>query len=189
MKLFESSELIGRIDGFPVSVERFDDRATLLIHGKQSYPANVSDSPAGTIASLEHTLDSFEDRLREREADLAQSRQQSADLTKQLDQPFEHGERLDSATKRQQEIIAARDITKNQPAMTIGDAIAVDGATSEVAATTSKNLPAEILNGFSILAVPPVVFATRPVDLTASRFEDHVASSLSLTLALRVMVG
>jgi len=38
-----------------------------LIHGKHSYRANVSDSPTGTIASLEHALDSIEDRLRERE--------------------------------------------------------------------------------------------------------------------------
>lgn len=59
-------------------------------------------------------MDSFEDRLRERETDLAQSQRQSADLTKQLDQPFEHEEKLVVATKRQQEIIAALDITKNQ---------------------------------------------------------------------------
>jgi hypothetical protein len=35
-------------------------------------------------------------------------------LTKQLDHPFEHTEKLVAATKRQQEIIAALDITKNQ---------------------------------------------------------------------------
>ena len=73
LKPFESTKTIGSIGGFPISVERFDERATLLIHGKHSYRANVSDSPAGTIASLEHALDSFEDRLRERETDLAQS--------------------------------------------------------------------------------------------------------------------
>jgi septal ring factor EnvC (AmiA/AmiB activator) len=42
--------------------------------------ANLSDSPTGTIESLEHLLDSIEDRLREREADLAQSRRQIVDL-------------------------------------------------------------------------------------------------------------
>jgi len=114
VKLFESTKQIGRIAGFPISVERFDKRATLLIQGKHSYRANVSESPAGTIASLEHAPDTFEDRLRERETDLAQSRRQSADLAKQLDQPFDHEEKLATATKRQQEIITALDITKNQ---------------------------------------------------------------------------
>lgn len=56
-----------------------DQRATLLIQGKHSYRANVSDSATGTIASLEHALDSIDDRLRERETDLAQSLRQAAD--------------------------------------------------------------------------------------------------------------
>ena len=116
IKPFESTKIIGSVGGFPISIERFDERATLLIHGKHSYRANVSDSPTGTIASLEHALDSIEDRLRERETDLAQSWRQSADLTKQLDQRFEHEEKLATAAKRQQEIVAALDLTKNQAA-------------------------------------------------------------------------
>ena len=91
-----------------------------MIHGKHSYRANVSDSPTGTIASLEHALDSIEDRLRERETDLAQSRRQIVDLTNQFEQPFEHEEKLATATKRQQEIVAALDITKNQASSRIG---------------------------------------------------------------------
>ena len=59
-------------------------------------------------------------RLRERETDLAQSRRQIVDLTNQFDQPFEHEEKLAVATKRQQEIVAALDITKNQASSTIG---------------------------------------------------------------------
>jgi hypothetical protein len=121
MKPFESTKPIGSIGGFPISVERFDERATLLIHAKHSYRANVSESPAGTIASLEHALDSIEDRLRERETDLAQSHRQSADLAKQLDQPFEHEEKLVAATNRQQEISGALDITKNQASQNIDE--------------------------------------------------------------------
>ncbi|CAN5488956.1 hypothetical protein BH20VER3_BH20VER3_07230 [soil metagenome] len=34
LKPFESSKTIGNIGGFPVCIERFDERATLLIHGK-----------------------------------------------------------------------------------------------------------------------------------------------------------
>ena len=120
LKPFESSKTIGSIGGFPISAERFDERATILIHGKHSYRANVSESPAGTIASLEHALDSFEDRLRERETDLAQSRQ-CAGLGKQLEQPFEHEEKLADATQRQHEIMAALDITKNQAIASVGE--------------------------------------------------------------------
>jgi chromosome segregation ATPase len=103
-----------RIPGHP-------ERRTLLVHGKHSYRANISDSPAGTIASLEHALESFEDRLRERETDLTQSRRQAADLTKQLDQAFEHEEKLAGATKRQEQIIAALDITKNQATASVAE--------------------------------------------------------------------
>jgi N12 class adenine-specific DNA methylase len=130
LKPFESTKAVGNIAGFPISVERFDERATLLIQGKHAYRANVSDSATGTIASLEHALDSMEDRLRERETDLAQSRRQSADLGKQLDQPFEHEEKLATATKRQQEIITALDITKNQASPKIDESISEVSAES-----------------------------------------------------------
>ncbi len=121
IKPFESTKAIGNIGGFAISVERFDERTTLMIHGKHSYRANVSDSPAGTIASLEHALDSFEDRLRERETDLAKSQRHAADLAKQLEQPFEHEEKLAAATIRQQEIVTALDITKNQAASSVAE--------------------------------------------------------------------
>jgi N12 class adenine-specific DNA methylase len=133
IKPFESTKAIGSIGGFPISIERFDERATLLIHGKHSYRANVSDSPTGTIASLEHALDSIEDRLRERETDLAQSRRQVVDLTNQFEQPFEHEEKLAVATKRQQEIVTALDITKNQASA------AIDEGTEQVATVMEQS--------------------------------------------------
>jgi len=134
IKPFESTKAIGAIGGFPISIERFDERATLLIHGKHTYRANVSDSPAGTIASLEHALDTIEDRLREREADLTQSRRQIVDLTNQFEQPFEHEQKLAVATKRQQEIVAALDITKDQASSRVGQ----DAAQQECEAFEAK---------------------------------------------------
>ena len=134
IKPFESMKAIGSIGGFPISIERFDERATVLIHGKHSYRANVSDSPTGTIASLEHALDSIEDRLRERETDLVQSRRQIVDLANQFEQPFEHVEKLAAAAKRQQEIVAALDITKNQASSKVGQ----DGALQECEALEAK---------------------------------------------------
>jgi TolA-binding protein len=121
LKPFESTKATGNIGGFPISIEKFDERATILINGKHSYRANVSDSPTGTIASLEHALDSIEDRLRERETSLTQSRRQIVDLTNQLDQPFEHEEKLAEVAKRQQEIVTALDITKNQASAAVDE--------------------------------------------------------------------
>ena len=115
--------MCGNIGGFPISVHRFDERSTLIIHGRHEYKANVSDSPAGTIASVEHALESMDDRLHERESDLKQCHKQSDDLTKQLDHPFEHEEKLTVATKRQQEIVTALDITKNQATASVPEAL------------------------------------------------------------------
>ncbi len=121
MKPFQSTKAIGEIGGFPVSLHRFDERANLVLHGRCEYKANVSDSPTGTISSVEHALDSMPDRLRERETDLQQTRKQTEDLTKQLDHPFEHEEKLAAAAKRQQEIVEALDITKNQASVKMAD--------------------------------------------------------------------
>jgi hypothetical protein len=139
IKPFESTKAVGSIGGFPISVERFDERATLLIQGKHAYQANVSDSATGTIASLEHALESMEDRLRERETDLAQSRRQSADLAKQLDQPFEHEQKLATAAKRQQEIVTALDITKNQASPKIDESLSEVSAESRAEAVSARS--------------------------------------------------
>jgi N12 class adenine-specific DNA methylase len=114
MRPFQSTNAIGNAGGFPISIHKFDERVNLTIHGKNTYNANVSDSALGTIASVEHALESMDDRLRERESDLKQYRKQTEDLNRQLDHPFEHEEKLTAATRRQQEIVAALDITKNQ---------------------------------------------------------------------------
>jgi len=115
------TKTIGSIAGLPIAISKFDERANLIIRGKNEYKANVSDSPTGTIASVEHALDSMEDRLKERETDLQQDRQQSDDLTRQLGQPFEHEENLAAAAKRQQEIVTALDLTKNQASALAAD--------------------------------------------------------------------
>jgi len=114
MKPFTTSKQIGSIAGFPITLQRLEARTSAAIHGKHTYDANVSDNALGTISSIEHALGSLDERLKEREADLTLYHRQSEDLAKQLNQPFEHEEKLSSATKRQQEIVTALDITKNQ---------------------------------------------------------------------------
>ncbi len=150
LKAFESTKSVGNIGGFPVSIERFDERATLLIQGKHGYRANVSDSATGTIASLEHALESMEDRLRERETDLAQSHRQSADLARQLDQPFEHEAKLSKAAQRQQEIVAALDITKNQASAKLGDATSETPLQSQGEDACGEERPSKVGRGLAV---------------------------------------
>jgi chromosome segregation ATPase len=112
--------------------------------------SNVSDSPTGTIASVEHALESMSDRLRERETDLQQYRKQGEDLTKQLDHPFEHEEKLATATKRQQEIIAALDITKNQASARIDEGTEEGSATIQEKPNTVRNARAASTGAMSV---------------------------------------
>ena len=121
LKPFQTTKPIGSIAGFPITIQRLEARSNVTIHGKHTYEANVSDNALGTISSLEHALGSLDDRLQEREADLKQYDRQSEDLAKQLNQPFEHEEKLSAATKRQQEIVTALDITKNQAAANVNE--------------------------------------------------------------------
>ncbi len=138
MKPFTSSKQIGTIGGFPITLQRLEARTTATLHGKHGYDANVSDNALGTIASIEHALGSLDDRLGEREADLKQYHRQSEDLAKQLEQPFEHGEKLTAATKRQQEIVAALDLTKNQAPAAADEGPADDTATIQETPASPK---------------------------------------------------
>jgi hypothetical protein len=73
-----------------------------------------------------------------------QARRQSTDLAKQLDQPFEHEEKLTAASKRQQEILTALDITKNQASPNVDDSIGELAAQSQAECTNvacEKALP------------------------------------------------
>ncbi|MGD9748066.1 MAG: DEAD/DEAH box helicase, partial [Verrucomicrobiales bacterium] len=65
LKPMQSTRKIGSIAGFPISLHRLDARIELRIHGKNTYQATVSDSPQGTISSLEHALGEFESQQAE----------------------------------------------------------------------------------------------------------------------------
>lgn len=122
MKPFTNTKPLGTIAGFPFTLHRLEAKTTLNIEGRHTYQSNVSESPTGTIASLEHALSTISEALAEREADHRRAAKQREDLTKQLGAAFEHEARLTEATNRQQEIITALDITKNQAAANVGDA-------------------------------------------------------------------
>ncbi len=150
MKPFTASKQIGSIAGFPITLQRLEARTSAAIHGKHTYDANVSDNALGTISSIEHALGSRDERLKEREADLTLYHRQSEDLAKQLNHPFEHDEKLSAATKRQQEIVTALDITKNQASAKVDE-----GAEQNAEVVQEKpETPGQKRNG-AVGAVPP----------------------------------
>ncbi len=121
LKPFQATKTVGEIAGFPLSLQRNDEKIAVLIHGKNTYQANVSDNALGTIASLEHALRSLEAKLHEREADRGQYTRQLDELTKHQSQPFEYEDKLTAASQRQQEIVTALDLSKNQASARLGD--------------------------------------------------------------------
>ncbi len=140
MKPFTASKPLGTIGGFPFSLQRLEARTNLLIHGKHTYQANVSDNALGTIASVEHTLNGIPDLLADREGDVRRFAKQREGLTKQLGQPSEHEEKLVATTRRQGEIVAALDITKNHASAKVDEGQAEHDALS-ISAARQHNPP------------------------------------------------
>jgi Asp-tRNA(Asn)/Glu-tRNA(Gln) amidotransferase C subunit len=121
LKPFQTTKPIGNIGGFSIAIQKLEDRANIVIQGKNTYTAHISETPLGTISSLEHAITHLDQRLVERTADLADLERKQSDLAKHLDQPFEYFEQLEAATTRQAEIVATLDLTKNQAAATIDE--------------------------------------------------------------------
>ncbi len=104
---------LGSFAGFRLQLfpERSDE---IVLCGKNHYVAKVSDSASGTISSLEYVVRSMAERLSDYKKELAATQQKVTDLQSHANKPFEHGEKLESLLKRQQEITQALDLTKNQ---------------------------------------------------------------------------
>jgi hypothetical protein len=114
LKPMQETRQIGSIAGFSISLHRLEARVELRIHGKRTYGSTVSDSPQGTIASLEHALGDMDAQLAGSTDNLSRLKTRVQELQAQSQQPFDHQEKLEVAEKRQQEIIAALDLAKNQ---------------------------------------------------------------------------
>ena len=114
LKPMQETRQIGSIAGFPISLHRLESRVELLIHGRNPYVATVSESPQGTIASIEHALGDMDSQLAESVENIGRLKTRIQELQVQSQQPFEHLEKLETAEKRQQEIVAALDLEKNQ---------------------------------------------------------------------------
>ncbi len=142
MKPFQTTKPIGTIGGFPIAIQKLEDRANIIIQGKNAYTAHISDTPLGTISSLEHALTNLDQRLTDCTTNLADMEQKHTELAKHLDQPFEYSSQLETATKRQAEIVETLDITKNQTFACLDEAVDEISEGIRIAITSPPHLSA-----------------------------------------------
>jgi hypothetical protein len=106
---------VGRFAGFDLFMRStFNEAAELVLRGKNSYSARVTDTAHGTIRSLEAAVQGFEERAAKLDADIVDTQKRGMELEKKVGAPFEHEERYHDLSKRQQEIEDRLDLTKNQ---------------------------------------------------------------------------
>ena len=90
------------------------DRVDILLKGKNTYPANISDSGLGTIRSMEYVIQNLDDCQGRYCRELAECEKHNRELESKIGQPSEYEDKLQSPALRQQEISRALGITKNQ---------------------------------------------------------------------------
>ena len=106
---------IGRFAGFDLFLRPgFNNTVEVVVRGKNSYGARVTDTALGTIRSLEATVQGFEERAAKLETDIADAHKRGKELETKVGAPFEHEERFQRLSRRQDEIEEKLDLTKNQ---------------------------------------------------------------------------
>lgn len=106
---------IGRFAGFDLFLRvTFNNDVEIIVRGKNSYAARVTDTALGTIRSLEATVQGFEERAVRLEADVADALKRTKELETKVGAPFEKEERYQELTRRQSQIEEALDLTRNQ---------------------------------------------------------------------------
>jgi N12 class adenine-specific DNA methylase len=130
---------IGEFAGFRLVVRAgFLDRVEILLKGKNTYTANVSESGLGTIRSMEYAIQNLDECGERYSRELAESEKRKRELESKIGQPFEHEEKLQSLVLRQQEIVKALDITKNQASSGLDSANSAEDETRSVSASIQQ---------------------------------------------------
>lgn len=111
--------IVGELAGFKIEF-RPTLQDSLTLQGAMNYPAKISASPVGIIASLEHAARSIEERIEAKRSDLEQTRKNLAELTAHVGKPFEHEARFGELVTRQAKLVNALDLTKNQGSAQLG---------------------------------------------------------------------
>ena len=112
---FGASQRVGKFAGFDLSLHAsYNSEVELILHGKNSYSARVTDTALGTIRSLESIVQGFEERGARLERDIRDSQKRAKELEGKVGAPFEHEKRYHQLAERQSEIEEKLDLTKNQ---------------------------------------------------------------------------
>lgn len=106
---------VGRFAGFDLFLRpTFNNNVEMIVRGKNSYAARVTDTAQGTIRSLEANVQGFEERASKLEYDIADASKRAKELETKVGAHFEREERYQELTRRQSEIEEKLDLTKNQ---------------------------------------------------------------------------
>jgi N12 class adenine-specific DNA methylase len=106
---------IGRFAGFDLFLRpTFNNNVEMILRGKNSYAARVTDTAQGTIRSLEANVQGFEERASKLEYDITDATKRAKELESKVGAHFEREERYQQLTRRQSEIEEKLDLTKNQ---------------------------------------------------------------------------
>jgi hypothetical protein len=106
---------VGRFAGFDLFLRvGFTGDADVVVRGKNSYSARVTDTALGTIRSLESTVQGFEDRAQKLESTISDDLKRAKELEQKIGAPFDREERFQQLIRRQAEIEESLDLTKNQ---------------------------------------------------------------------------
>jgi len=106
---------VGRFAGFDLFLRpSFNNTVEMIVRGKNSYAARVTDTAQGTIRSLEANVQGFEERASKLEYDIADATKRAKELETKVGAHFEREERYQQLTRRQSEIEEKLDLTKNQ---------------------------------------------------------------------------
>jgi hypothetical protein len=106
---------VGRFAGFELFLRvNLGGDADLVLRGKNSYAARITDTALGTIRPLETTIQGFEERAAKLSTHIAEAHKRAQELKEKIGQPFEHDERHSFLTRRQSQIEEKLDLTKNQ---------------------------------------------------------------------------
>jgi hypothetical protein len=112
---FGTNQRVGKFAGFELSLHAsYNSEVELVLHGKNSYSARVTDTALGTIRSLESIVQGFEERVARLESDIQDSQKRAKELESKVGAAFEHEKRYHHLAHRQSEIEEKLDLTKNQ---------------------------------------------------------------------------
>jgi N12 class adenine-specific DNA methylase len=106
---------VGKFAGFDLFIRvGFIGDPDLVVRGKNTYAAKITDTALGTIRSLESTVQGFEERASKLEAAIGDAQKRATELEGRVGAPFDREERYLELTRRQSEIEEKLDLTKNQ---------------------------------------------------------------------------